>query len=178
MTEIKVYSNQKKIALYVDGKFIGEQEGEHVFKFEVPISGEHRIKAVCPDNEALRDEMTIRKVDEPNPAYFMDAAKVRNWFDEKTEDEPAAGEDEYLSLNSTMAEIQATPEGAALLEQMMKQMQGSVAGGMGKNVKIPKAMMAMIARQPLKKLLAQGGIDAEGEQAKMLAAALGRIRRK
>ena len=77
-----------------------------------------------------------------------------------------------------MAEIQATPEGAALLEQMMKQMQGSVAGGMGKNVKIPKAMMAMIARQPLKKLLAQGGIDAEGEQAKMLAAALGRIRRK
>lgn len=178
VTEIKVYSNQKKIALYVDGKFIGEQEGEHVFKFEVPISGEHRIKAVCHDNEALSDEMTIRKVDEPNPAYFMDAAKVRNWFDEKTEDEPAAGEDEYLSLNSTMAEIQATQEGAALLEQMMKQMQGSVAGGMGKNVKIPKAMMAMIARQPLKKLLAQGGIDAEGEQAKMLAAALGRIRRK
>ena len=93
-------------------------------------------------------------------------------------EEPVSEEGEYLSLNSTMAEIQATEEGAALLAQMMKQMQGSVAGGMGKNVKIPKAMMAMIARQPLKKLLAQGGIDAEGEQAKMLAAALGRIRKK
>ena len=62
--------------------------------------------------------------------------------------------------------------------KMMKQMQGSVAGGMGKNVKIPETMMAMIARQPLKKLLAQGGIDADGEQAKMLAAALGKIPKK
>lgn len=172
-----MYSNQRKIALYVDGKLFGEQEGEHIFKFEVPIRGEHVIKAVCADNEALSDEMTIKKVSEPNPAYFMDATKVHNWFEEPKE-EPVSEEGEYLSLNSTMAEIQATEEGAALLAQMMKQMQGSVAGGMGKNVKIPKAMMAMIARQPLKKLLAQGGIDAEGEQAKMLAAALGRIRKK
>ena len=107
----------------------------------------------------------------------MDAQKVRNWFDEPQEDEQAE-EDGYLSLNSTMAEIQATPEGAALLENMMKQMQGSVAGGMGKNVKIPKSMMAMIARQPLKKLLAQSGMDTAGEQAKMLAAALARIPKK
>ena len=161
----------------MDGKLFEEQEGEHIFKFEVPISGEHAVKVVCMDDEALSDEMTIKKVSEPNPAYFMDATKVHNWF-EKAEKEPAGGEGEYLSLNSTMAEIQATPEGAVLLDQMMKQMQGSVAGGMGKNVKIPKAMMAMIARQPLKKLLAQGGIDAEGEQAKMLAAALGRIKKK
>ena len=27
VTEIKVYSNQKRIALYVDGKLFGEQEG-------------------------------------------------------------------------------------------------------------------------------------------------------
>ena len=123
----------------------------------------------CMDCNIHLLKWLMEKNADPRIAYVID---------EKTEDEPAAGEDEYLSLNSTMAEIQATQEGAALLEQMMKQMQGSVAGGMGKNVKIPKAMMAMIARQPLKKLLAQGGIDAEGEQAKMLAAALGRIRRK
>lgn len=177
VTEIKVYSNQKRIALYVDGKLFGEQEGEHIFKFEVPICGEHTIKAVCTDHEALSDEMTIQKVSEPNPAYFMDATKVRNWFEEPQE-ESEKEEGGYLSLNSTMAEIQAVPAGAALLAQMMKQMQGSVAGGMGKDVKIPETMMAMIARQPLKKLLAQGGIDAEGEQAKMLAAALGKIPKK
>lgn len=177
VTEIKVYSNQKRIALYVDGKLFGEQEGEHIFKFEVPICGEHTIKAVCTDHEALSDEMTIQKVSEPNPAYFMDATKVCNWFEEPQE-ESEKEEGGYLSLNSTMAEIQAVPAGAALLAQMMKQMQGSVAGGMGKNVKIPETMMALIARQPLKKLLAQGGIDADGEQAKMLAAALGKIPKK
>lgn len=175
VTEVKVYSNRKKIALYVDGALFGEEQGEHIFKFQVPISGEHQIKAVCVDNEKLVDEMTIRKVDTPNPSYFMDAAKVRNWFDEPKEDEL---DDQFLSLNSTMAEIQAVPEGAALLDQMMKQMQNSAAGGMGKDVEVPPSMMAMIARQPLKKLLAQGGMEVDGEQAKMLAAALARIPKK
>lgn len=176
VTEIKVYSNQKKIALYVDGRLWKEEVGEHIFTFEVPIEGKHQIKAICANNESLFDEMTICKVDEPNPTYFMDAAKVRNWFDET--EEAVVEADGYLSLNSTMAEIQATPEGATLLEQMMSQMQGSVAGGMGKNVEIPEAMMAMIARQPLKKLLAQSGMDADGEQAKILAMALAKIPKK
>ena len=175
VTEVKVYSNQKKIALYVDGTLFGEEQGEHIFKFQVPISGEHQIKAVCVENEKLEDEMTIRKVDTPNPSYFMDATKVRNWFDEPKEDEV---DDQFLSLNSTMAEIQAVPEGAALLDQMMKQMQNNAAGGMGKDVEVPPSMMAMIARQPLKKLLAQGGMEVDGEQAKMLAAALARIPKK
>ncbi len=175
VTEVKVYSNQKKIALYVDGALFGEEQGEHIFKFQVPISGEHQIKAVCVENEKLVDEMTIRKVDTPNPSYFMDATKVRNWFDEPKEDEV---DDQFLSLNSTMAEIQAVPEGAALLDQMMKQMQNNAAGGMGKDVEVPPSMMAMIARQPLKKLLAQGGMEVDGEQAKILAAALARIPKK
>ena len=175
VTEVKVYSNRKKIALYVDGVLFGEEQGEHIFKFQVPISGEHQIKAVCVDNEKLVDEMTIRKVDTPNPSYFMDATKVRNWFDEPKEDEV---DDQFLSLNSTMAEIQAVPEGAALLDQMMKQMQNNAAGGMGKDVEVPPSLMAMIARQPLKKLLAQGGMEVDGEQAKMLAAALARIPKK
>ncbi len=177
VTEVKVYSNQKNIALYVDGVLYKEEQGEHIFKFQVPIQGEHRILAVCTENEALRDEMVIRKVEEPNSAYFMDAKKVRNWFDESN-NEGEKEDDKHLSLNSTMAEIQATAEGAELLENMMKQMQGSVAGGMGQNAQVPKAMMEMIARQPLKKLLAQSGMDVEGEQAKMLATALARIPKK
>ena len=121
--------------------------------------------------------MVIRKVEEPNPAYFMDAKKVRNWFDESNH-EGEKEDDKHLSLNSTLAEIQATAEGAELLENLMKQMQSSVAGGMGQNAQVPKAMMEMIARQPLKKLLAQSGMDVEGEQAKMLATALARIPKK
>lgn len=176
VTEIKVYTNQKKVAFFVDGKLCRELEGEHVFKFEAALSGTHHIKVSAVDNSDLTDEMEIVKTSVPNPDYFMDASKVRNWF-EDTEDETGDSE-EYLSLNSTMAEVQAVPEGAALLEQMMQQMQESVAGGMGKNVKIPKAMMAIVARQPLRKLLAQAGIDKDSEQAKLLSAALSRIPKK
>ena len=35
-TEIKVYSNQPHVKLYVDGAFVGEQDGETVFRFRIP----------------------------------------------------------------------------------------------------------------------------------------------
>ncbi|WP_130837967.1 glycoside hydrolase family 2 protein [Lachnoclostridium sp. Marseille-P6806] len=168
-TEIKVYSNQKQVALFVDGKEVGSQTGEHVFRWKVRISGVHLIEAMSGD---CRDKMEIAKVSEPNPSYFVSADKVKNWFDEL---EVQTAEEGFLSLDSTMAEIQATEAGKALLDSMMQRMQANTAGGMGKNVKIPKAMMAIVARQSMKKLLVQGGIDLEGEQAKQLAAALERI---
>lgn len=168
-TEVKVYSNQNNVTLYVDGVEFDTKQGEHVFKFEVPINGIHKIKAVSGN---CVDEIEIQKVVEPNPAYFASADKVKNWFEVEVE---TVCDTEFLSLNNTMAEIQAIPEGKALLDNMMQMMQSNVAGGMGKNVKIPKAMMAIVARQPLKKLLTQAGIDLEGEQAKMLEAALAKI---
>ena len=38
--EVKVYSNQKTVALFADGQKIAEQTGEHVFTFKVPLNGE------------------------------------------------------------------------------------------------------------------------------------------
>ena len=108
--------------------------------------------------------------------YFASKEKVKNWFDEEKEEEkPNEG---FLSLDSTMAEVEATEAGKALLDKMMQAMQQNMAGGMGKNVKIPKAMQLIVARQPLKKLLAQAGVDVNSEQAKQLAAALSRIPKK
>ena len=74
-----------------------------------------------------------------------------------------------------MGEIQQTQVGAAILGQMMAQMKSQMAGGMGENAEIPQAMLAMIARQPLVKLLQQAGIDPKGETAQQLNAALSRI---
>lgn len=171
VTEIKVYSNQKQVTLFVDGKEIGTKSGEHIFRFELPISGSHQIRVTVPGSD-LCDTMEIAKVAEPNPTYFMSKDKVKNWFDE--EEEPAE-ESGFLSIHDTMGEIQKTAAGAALLEQMMGQMKHQMAGGMGANAEIPQAMMAMIARQPLVKLLQQAGIDPKGETAKQLSAALSRI---
>ena len=174
-TEIKVYSNQKQITLFVDGKELETKSGEHVFTFKIPISGVHNIRATAGD---LTDEMEIAKVSEPNPSYFISADKVRNWFDEPAESEESGTDSDYLSLNSTMAEVNATAEGKAILDGMMAAMNAKTAGGMGDGVKIPEAMQAIIARQPLKKLLTQGGIDLDSDEAKKLQAALSKIRKR
>lgn len=171
-TEIKVYSNCDSVTLYVDGAEFGKQDGAHVFKFNVPISGVHKVKAVSGN---CADEMEIAKVSELNPSYFMAADQVRNWF---AEEEQGSEEEEYLSLNSTMIEIKAVPEGAAIVERMMSQMISQTAGGMGEGVQIPAAMQKIIERQPLKKLIAQGGMDLDGEPVKTLEAALKRIKKK
>ena len=46
-TEIKVYSNQPRVTLFVDGKEFAAQDGDKIFKFTVPISGEHTIEATA-----------------------------------------------------------------------------------------------------------------------------------
>ena len=169
-TEIKVYSNQKSVTLYVDGKEVGTVNGEHVFKFEVPITGVHTIKAVSGN---LTDEMEIAKTNEPNPDYFADPLKVKNWFDEDNSDGDI--DDDYLSVNSSMAEIKASPEGAALLQRMMAAQSDKT--GMAAGAKIPAAMMKMIERQPLKKLMAQGGMEVSDEMIAQLNAALQKIKK-
>jgi len=45
-TEIKVYSNQSTVSLLVDGKPFATQSGDKIFRFTVPITGEHRIEAI------------------------------------------------------------------------------------------------------------------------------------
>lgn len=56
-TEIKVYSNQTTVELYVDGNKVDEQQGEKIFRFSIPITGEHRIEA---KSGTLTDTMIIR----------------------------------------------------------------------------------------------------------------------
>lgn len=172
-TEIKVYSNQPSVTLWMDGEMVGTKEGSHIFTWKVKITGTHNIKVTSGE---LSDEMEIAKCDTPNPAYFVSAEKVRNWFDEPQEEEKAG--DEFFSLDDTLGAISANPEGKALMDHMMAAMTAKTAGGMGKGVKIPKAMMTIVARQPMRKLLKQAGIAEDSEQAVQLAAALGRIRKK
>ena len=75
---VKVYSNQSTAALYVNGNKVGEQTGEHVFTFKVPLNGELHIQAVAGDRT---DESVIRHVDTPNPEYKLHKTKSKsaNW---------------------------------------------------------------------------------------------------
>lgn len=97
VTEIKVYSNQKKVSLFVDGAEKETKEGARIFRFRVPITGTHTIRVVSGD---CTDEITVRKVDTPNPDYiFNKQGDVVNWFDK--EDFKA----DHYSISDTLGEL-------------------------------------------------------------------------
>ena len=75
---ITVYTNQSSVTLYINGKKAATQTGEKVFRFPITVSGEMKIEAVAGE---YRDEISIRKVDKPNPAYKLgkDAGNAGDW---------------------------------------------------------------------------------------------------
>ena len=75
---VTVYSNQPSVALYINGKKVAEQTGEKVFRFPITVAGEMKLEARAG---SLRDGITIRRVDKPNPAYKLgkDAGNAGDW---------------------------------------------------------------------------------------------------
>lgn len=78
VTTVKIYSNEPKVALYANGKLVGEQVGDKVFTFRVPLDGEVNLQA---EAGACRDHCTLRHVDHPNPAYKLNgpSSNSANW---------------------------------------------------------------------------------------------------
>ena len=76
--EVKVYSNQKAVALYVDGKKLEEKSGDKVFTFRVPLNSTVEVRATA--GECI-DTAIFRKVDAPNPSYKLVKTKSKsaNW---------------------------------------------------------------------------------------------------
>ena len=76
--DLKVYSNQGEVTLYVDGQKKETKYGSHVFTFRVPLDGTVRIRVVSGE---CSDEAEFRHVDQPNPEYRLRAEgdKGANW---------------------------------------------------------------------------------------------------
>ena len=77
-TTITVYTNQPEVTLYINGVEAQKQTGDKVFRFKIDVSGQMKIKAKAGK---LKDEIVIRKVDKPNPAYKLgkDAGNAGDW---------------------------------------------------------------------------------------------------
>ena len=130
-------------------------EGATLFRFQVPISGEHSIHASAGDCHSV---ILVRKVSEPNPEYRMVAsAPVINWFD-ADEIDP-----EYYSVADKLADIRRHPEAGAVIDAMMAQ-GASARGDVADAVKDNPALQRMMGRMTLISLLKQSGAD---EQAVM-----------
>lgn len=152
-TEIKIYSNQSEISLYVDDALIGTQSGKTVFRFTVPLLGEHLIRAVAGNSS---DTMCIRRVETPDESYIFNkaAASVTNWFD-ADELDPTC-----FSVSDTLGEIRANPQAGAIVDAMMAK-GASERGDVADAVKDNPALQRMMGRMTMLTLLKQGGADEE-----------------
>lgn len=166
-TEVVVYSNLPEISLWKDDELVGTQRGERVFRFPVPLSGEHTLTARGGHQS---DSITVRHIDAPNPDYVLPVSTVINWFD----DDELPSPDGFFSIRDTMADIRANPLGARLIDQLMAQAAAS-RGEVAQNVEIPEAMQRMVDRMSVENLLKQAGAAIPAEQIVALNAALNGI---
>ena len=168
-TEIKVYSNQPRVTLFVDGKEFAAQDGDKIFKFIVPISGTHEIKAVAG---SCTDCMTITKADKPDPTYRAEG-QVENWFD-KPEELMKEG---YYSIMDSMETLQKSPAANKLLSSLMVKASNAY-GDVAKNVKMPPEMERQMARTSLRSILKQVAKSITPADVQQLNAALNKIKKE
>ena len=168
-TEIKVYSNQPRVTLFVDGKEFAAQDGDKIFKFTVPISGTHEIKAVAG---SCTDCMTITKADKPDPTYRAEG-QVENWFD-KPEELMKEG---YYSIMDSMETLQKSPAANKLLSSLMVKASNAY-GDVAKNVKMPPEMERQMARTSLRSILKQVAKSITPADVQQLNAALNKIKKE
>ena len=137
-TEIRVYSNQPSVALYLNGKLLEEKSADKVFVFQAALEeGQNTVTAVSGD---LKDSMTLEKVEKEPAIYVLPevnerAEGVANWFklagdlDLKAPMEFPEGK---YSIKDTMEEIAKCPEAFAIVEEAVKlTMNMKVAPGEG-----------------------------------------------
>mgnify|MGYP002294760469 FL=1 len=168
-TEVKVYSNQTTVSLYVDGTLLETQEGNRIFRFAVPMTGEHEIVAKAGAEE---DSIHIRKVEEANPDYVMGEIKdVINWFDEPYKSD-------CYSIKDKMSEIQASPKAGAILAELMAQAPGAESrGDVAESVKDNPNLVRMMGRMTLESMLGHMKDSITEEQVKGLNRMLQQIKK-
>lgn len=125
-TEIKVYSNQDTVVLYVNGKEVGQQTAHRVFKFNAALNeGFNTIVAVAGD---VKDSITLEKVaEEPGyytlPEFNERQEGVTNWFKQVGSMDltaPMEFPEGYYSVKDTMEDLAKNEEALALAAKAVK----------------------------------------------------------
>ena len=125
-TEIKVYSNQDTVVLYVNGKDVGQQTAHRVFKFNAALNeGFNTIVAVAGD---VKDSITLEKVaEEPGyytlPEFNERQEGVANWFKQVGSMDltaPMEFPEGYYSVKDTMEDLAKNEEALALAAKAVK----------------------------------------------------------
>lgn len=127
--DVKAYSSQPRVDLWMDGRYIGYREGKRVFVFEgLPLGGGwHELAVRTPDGCA--DTLLVERVERTPEEYICREEKqvspaVAQWFaglvqaDGKQEREIVIREG-YLSVNDPMEEVYRYPEGKKAVQELI-----------------------------------------------------------
>lgn len=125
-TEVRVYSNQKTVRLYLNGKLLEEKCADKVFVFTVALKeGQNILLAVAGH---AKDSITLEKVEKEPAIYVLPevnerAEGVANWFstigdmDLKAPMEFPEGK---YSIKDTMEEFAKCPEAMEIVKKAVK----------------------------------------------------------
>lgn len=125
-TEIRVYSNQPSVALYLNGKLVEEKQAEKVFVFSVSLAeGSNNILAVAGD---VKDTMTLEKVAKEPEIYVLPEVNERregvaNWFQTVGDMDlkaPMEFPEGKWNIKCTMEEIATCPEAMEVVSKAVK----------------------------------------------------------
>ncbi len=125
-TEIRVYSNQPSVALYLNGSLVEEKTADKVFVFTVSLrEGQNMLLAAAGD---VKDSITLEKVEKEPAIYVLPEVNARaegvaNWFstvgdlDLKAPMEFPEGK---YSVRDTMEEFAKSPEAMQIISKAVK----------------------------------------------------------
>lgn len=125
-TEIRVYSNQPTVTLYLNGEKAEEKSAEKVFVFTVALAEGQNI--VVAEAGGVKDSITLEKVEKEPEIYVLPevnerAEGVANWFSTVGEMDlkaPMEFPEGKYNIHCTMEEIAESPEALTVLTEAVK----------------------------------------------------------
>ena len=125
-TEIKIYSNQDSVTLFLNGQKVGTQDAHRVFRFHISLNkGFNTLVAAAG---SVKDSITLEKVDKEPACYTLPEFSQRqegvaNWFRQMGSLDlttPMEFPDGYYSIHDTMEELSKNAETLAITARAVK----------------------------------------------------------
>ncbi|MCD8013020.1 MAG: glycoside hydrolase family 2 protein [Lachnospiraceae bacterium] len=155
-TEIRVYSNQPTVALYLNGKLLEEKSADKVFVFHAALEeGFNTVLALAGD---VKDSITLERVEKEPSIYVLPEVNERNegvanWFKlagDLNLDSPMEFPEGKYSIRDKVEEIAKNPEAFAVLSEGFKL-------AMNMELKPGEGVWGMMKSMNMEEILKTGG---------------------
>lgn len=126
-TEVRIYTNQPKVTLFINCRKLGEREvKDHIAVFSVPL--EQGINLLVAEAGTVRDSISLEKVAKEPDIYVLPevnerAEGVANWFKEVGDMDlrsPMEFPEGYYNIRCTMEELSQNSEAMEIVSKAIK----------------------------------------------------------